>query len=415
MKNDLFRPEVLSQRSANNLGSTMLSQPVKLWVLTAAAVLTALAVILFLSFAKYTRRSQVIGQLVPTKGLAMILAPSTGVVSDVNVLEGDAVNSGAVLAVVAIPNSTLASGDTQDALSQQIQRRQQGLEAAHSARAQLLSTQNTGLTNQLASAQSELQQIAKEVATRTEQLQITQSSAERWKALGQKSYVSELQTEQQLAAALEQRSAVQSLQRQAIGVRRLMAQLQQSQAEIPNQLQANDANFQRETAQLEQELVEIQARGGLTAVAPVSGLVATQMVKPGQSVQLGQAMFSILPADEKLEAELLVPSRAIGFVEPGNLVHLRLQAFPYQKFGHQIGTVIRVSRSALVTQGEGTESQPYYRVTVALKRQNVIAYGRAEPLRPGMVLEADILSEQRRLIEWLFEPLFSLRGYIGGV
>ena len=56
---------------------------------------------------------------------------------------------------------------------------------------------------------------------------------------------------------------------------------------------------------------------------------------------------------------------------------------------------------------------PHYRILVALDRQDVLAYGMPEPLRPGMLLEADILGERRKLHEWLLEPLYSLRGRDG--
>lgn len=73
---------------------------------------------------------------------------------------------------------------------------------------------------------------------------------------------------------------------------------------------------------------------------------------------------------------------------------------------------MRISRSAL-SDADG-DTQPYYRVVVALDRQTVEAYGRPEPLKPGMLLEADIMGERRRLIEWIFEPLYSLKGNVAG-
>ena len=51
-----------------------------------------------------------------------------------------------------------------------------------------------------------------------------------------------------------------------------------------------------------------------------------------------------------------------------------------------------------------------YRINVALQSPNVTAYGKEEALQPGMQLDADIELERRGLIEWLFEPLISLRG-----
>ena len=54
-----------------------------------------------------------------------------------------------------------------------------------------------------------------------------------------------------------------------------------------------------------------------------------------------------------------------------------------------------------------------YRVTVSLAKQFVTAYGNDEPLKPGMLVDADILGERRRLVEWIFEPLYSLKGKVG--
>ena len=76
----------------------------------------------------------------------------------------------------------------------------------------------------------------------------------------------------------------------------------------------------------------------------------------------------------------------------------------------------RVSRSALTAGeiaalvGSNQGGEPLYRVTVTLDRQAVTAYGQPEHLKPGMLLDADILGEERRLIEWIFEPLYSLKG-----
>ena len=112
----------------------------------------------------------------------------------------------------------------------------------------------------------------------------------------------------------------------------------------------------------------------------------------------------------------------IGFqFASGDEVLLRYQAFPYQKFGHHPGKIARISRSALgpadlgAPTGNPRSGEPLYRVTVALTRQDVLAYGQPEPLKPGMLLDAEILSERRSLVEWIFEPLYSLKGKVGSL
>lgn len=419
MSHDLFRKEVLEARRTSFLGSISLAQPLRLWVLTAFAAGAAIVVGLFLALGTYTRRSSVTGQLVPTRGLATVLAPVTGVVDALETTEGNRVRSGQRLAVVSAPRATLGNGDTHAALQQRLQQKQDGLQSGHAAQLRQFTAQSDGLRQQLATTRRELAQIEREVATRREQVEIYDQITQRMEALRNQQYVSALELEQYQAARLEYASEMQILQRQAITTRRSIAQLQQALRELPTQRQASEAGYHGELAQLEQERLQTEANGALAIIAPVTGTVATQMVKPGQAVQAGQALMSLLPGNGALEAELLVPSRAIGFIEPGDTVLLRYQAYPYQKFGHQRGTVATISRSALSTGelgaliGNAQQGEPYYRVTVALARQAITAYGKPEPLKPGMLLDADILGEKRRLIEWIFEPLYSLKGQVG--
>lgn len=419
MTQPLFRPEVMQAKRGSWLGGISLTQPVSLWVLTLAAALVATVIVLFVIFGTYTRRSTVTGQLVPSQGLASVLAPATGVVTSLGAEEGSRVALGDALAVVGVPRATLAAGDTQVALEQRLQQRQDGLLSTQQAQQAQLRVQALGTTAQLAVAQRELAQIESEVTTRQDQIRIATETLARLRRLEGGQYVSVLQIKQQEASVLEYTGQRQALQRQAIGIRRLIAQLQQAVHELPAQGQASAAGFQRELAQLEQERVQMQAGSALVVKAPVAGVVATQVVKPGQSVQAGQPLMTLLPGDGRLEAELLVPSRAIGFIEPGDRVLLRYQAFPYQKFGHQEGRIAAISRSALspgelgALIGNAQQGEPFYRVTVSLARQAITAYGKPESLKPGMLVDADVLGERRALVEWIFEPLYSLGGKVG--
>ncbi|MFT4179725.1 MAG: HlyD family efflux transporter periplasmic adaptor subunit [Thermomonas sp.] len=419
MTEPLFRPEALDAKRGSWLGSISLAQPLPLWVMTGFAALAGLLIVLLLVLGSYTRRSTVVGQLVPSQGMATVLAPATGVVARLHIAEGAQVRAGQPLAVVALPRATVSEGDTATAMAQRLLRRQQGLQDAQRAQQQLLDAQAGGLNAQLAAARRELAELEQQIATGQQQVQIAADTLQRLRLVQAEKYVSELQVKQQEAAWLQTIGNVQALQRQASAARRSLAQLQQARQELPGQRLASDAGYRRDLATLEQEQVETEARGALAVAAPVTGVVATQLVKPGQAVQAGQPLFALLPGDGTLEAELLVPSRAIGFVEQGDTVLLRYQAYPYQKFGHQRGTVARISRSALnqselqALLGSAAQAEPLYRVTVRLAKQAITAYGKPEPLKPGMALEADVLGEKRKLIEWVFEPLYSLKGKVG--
>lgn len=416
MSDSLFRQEVMQARQARWLGGIVLGQPVSLWLLTGFAVVAAAAVICFLVLGDYTRRTRVTGQLVPSFGLASVASPGAGILTEVRVEEGQRVLAGDVLAVVTTPRSTLMGGNTAAALQAAIAERQDGVVDSYASQRLQLQAQQAGLAAQISGGHAELRQIEAEGFTRRQQHALAEQTLERFRGLRGKQFVTDLQLQQQQTLALEKLGEAQSLERQALALRRQLAQLEQARQELPSRLAALDAGEQRDRASLAQESVEASSQAEAVIQSPVSGTISTLLGQAGQAVQPGQPVLSLLPAASALEAHLMVPSRAVGFIEPGDPVLLRYQAFPYQKFGHHGGRVVRVSRSALTAGelgsllGNTQAGEPYYRIVVALDRPTVRAFGRDESLKPGMLLEADILGEQRKLWEWAIEPLYALSG-----
>jgi membrane fusion protein len=414
----LFRKEVLEARQNQWLGGISLVQPLQGWILAAFAVGAALLVLVFLFFGDYTRRSRVSGQLVPNAGLATVMVPAVGVIDRLLVEEGDSVARGQALAVVSVPRALVSGQKVSDALADALQQRHAGTLREAASREELARARAMGIERQLGIARQELESLDKEQATRDEQVQLARAMLERYRRLSRDRFVSELKVQQQEQVVLDQIAAGHRLERQRRSILRTIARLEQNLAEIPRQQETQDAELEQELAGIERELVHTRTGAELLVEAPAAGIVANRNVEAGQSVQTGQVLLTILPEGSSLEARLLLPSRAIGFIEPGDTVLLRYQAFPHQKFGHHRGTVKQVSRSALAQRsgsvsGAGGMNEPLYRVRVELEDQTIMAYGKAEPLRPGMLVEADILGESRKLYEWVLEPLYSVSGSLG--
>ena len=409
MSGSLFRHEVIEARRQGWLGGISLTQPMSLWITGLGAALAAAPVIALLVFGDYTRRSRVAGQLVPDLGLSTVVAPVSGVVARLLPEEGANVIRGERLVQVDVPRIAASGDDARAVLAEQLDARLTSVGQLATAQAQQLAAQERGQQRQLQGLRAELVQLEQAIATRREQVRLGRETEERYRDVADVGYVSQVQLRQQEQSVLEMLNAQQALERQVTAVRREIARLEQALAELPAERSAAEASARRERALLAQERVQQAADGELLVVAPVAGMVANRFVEPGQAVQPGQALLSLLPEGARLQAQLRVPSSAVGFIQPGDRVQLRYQAYPYQKFGHQAGRVLRVSRSA-IPAAAADGSEPYYRVLVELDRQHVLAYGQAEALRPGMLLEADILGESRKLYEWLLEPLYSLRG-----
>jgi membrane fusion protein len=96
-------------------------------------------------------------------------------------------------------------------------------------------------------------------------------------------------------------------------------------------------------------------------------------------------------------------------------VYVRHEAFPYQRFGSHQGHIVEISKT-LILPGETAFpmqlQEPAYRVTVRLDAQSVKAYGQELPLQAGMLLDADIWLDRRKLYEWLLDPIYSVLGRV---
>lgn len=409
MDEPLFRREVIEARRRGWLGSISLAQPLRSWLLALAMAAAAIAIGAFLVVGEYTRRSRVVGQLVPDLGLSTVTAPATGIVDRIMPREGERVLAGAPLVLVAVPRATQGGIDAHGSIAEGIERRRASLQATTESQLALLDAREHGLRRQLEAMRGEAARLREQIDSRARQVGLARETLARYRDLHGRHYLSDAQVAQQQQAVLELVSALEESQRQASTLQRERAGIEQALDEIPAQRATQAAASAGKQASLDRERVENAASGELLVEAPVAGLVASRLVEPGQAVQAGQPLLSLLPAGSRLQAQLLVPSRAVGFIAPGDRVLLRYQAFPYQKFGHHEGVVRRVSRSAVPTAA-GQGSEPYYRVLVDIGRQSITAYGRQEPLRPGMLLEADIMGEHRKLYEWALEPLYSVTG-----
>lgn len=422
----LFRAEAIEHQKSTWLGRIQLVRPVSFSVLTGLVAVTAIAVGGYLFQGEYTRKAHVFGVLVPDQGVLRLLSPQAGTVVERRVSEGDAVQAGDILFVVSVDRST-AAGDAQVAVQDSINARQRSLQVASQQSQRLEAEQLAALTRQLADMRRELQQIEAESALQQERLALAQKALVRLESLQAENFVSGAHVQTKAEEILGLRAQAQALARQRTAHQRDIGVLEAERLALPLQAQAQRGGIERDLAGLTQASAESAALQRIVVRAPRPGVVTAVLAAPGDSVTPSAALASLLPEGAKMQAQLFAPSSAVGFLRPEQAVQLRYQAFPFQKFGHHPGQVLEVSRTPLraadlanlplaagaAAGGAGATraaDEPLYRITVALDQQTVQAYGVAQPLVAGMQLEADVLLDRRRLIEWIFEPLLSITG-----
>jgi membrane fusion protein len=417
---NLFRSEALEHRQHDWLGSIQLVRPVSLALLTVFVVAVAAAVAAYLVWGEYTRKARVTGYLVPDRGLIRLMAPQAATVVENHVAEGRVVHRGDVLFVLSVGQDT-ASGDAQAAVQASLASRERSLQDAARQRGLLEHNQLASLELQIGNMRRELGSIDAEADLQRERLALAQKSLAQLESLQSSNFVSSAQVRTKAEEILGLKAQLQHLERQRGTQLREIGALEAQRSELPLRAQAARGEIDRDLAAVAQASAENEAKQRLVVRASQDGVVTAVLADVGQSVSTTVPLATLLPADAKLQAHLFAPSSAVGFVRAHLPVQLRYQAFPYQKFGHQGGEVIQVARSPLQTaelaglplqHGVAASGEPLYRITVALDRQTVAAYGQAQALSPGMQLEADVLLDRRRLIEWLFEPVLGIAGRV---
>ena len=418
----LFRPEAIRGQQQAWLGSIQLIRPVSFAVLTTLVLVTLAILALVLVEGRYTRKAHVAGFLVPDKGVLRLLPQQAGTVLESRVVEGQAVRQGDILFVLSTDRATLG-GDTQAKVQTSIAAREKSLQETARQRNSLQQEQRAGFDRQIEDIRRELAQVDAEAELQQQRLLLAQQAQARVESLRADNFISQAQVQAKSEEVLGVRAQVQSLMRQRVAKQRELGALEAQRRELPLRTQALQGEIERDLATLAQEAAENEARQRVVIRAPQDGMVTAVLAERGQSVSTSAAVASLLPADTKLQAQLFAPSSAVGFLRPNQQVQLRYQAFPYQKFGHHAGQVSQVSRTPLQavdlaslplpeSMKSTSSAEPLYRITVTLDQQAVQAYGQAQPLSPGMQIDADVMLDRRRLIEWIFEPLLSVTGRI---
>lgn len=421
----LFRPEVLAERRTQWLGTVLLAPQRSHRAFTLVAALAAAAIIALLFFAEFTRTARVNGWLVPHEGMVRVFAPRPGVVTGLHVTEGAPIRRGELLLTLSDELQSATLGATQAQIARRLAERRESLLDERHQQERLLAQGQRALADRVAALRSEQTQIEREIELLQARVAIAARVAAMHSDLHKQGFISEMRMQQVEAERLEQRARLGALERNRLTIVRERLSVEAELKDLPLKSRKEIAGIERGIAQLAQERAEAEARREIVVPAPQDGTVTAIQAVMGANAGTSVPLLSIVPHDARLEAHLYSPSRAVGFVRPGQRVLLRYQSYPYQRFGHYEGMVASVSRSA-VSPGElppqlagltsltgaagSATAEPIYRITVALARQTVTAYGRPVTLQPGMLLEADVALERRRLYEWILDPLYAVTG-----
>ncbi len=406
----LFRQAALDHTRLRLHGEVRIATSTSWAWLTYGMLAVLLAAAVFLAFGSYARMETVPGALVLDTGAAVVTPLRPGFVTAVHVEDGQRVAARAPLVQVQAEEA-LASGGTAatrslSALAEQARRLQARTALTQSA----ASAERLRLEAEAEGLMSELRAIDGQITAQQRLVEAADRELTEVSDLAKAGWISRRDHQRREEALLLRRQQAAALEQQKA---QLASRLAQARRAIDQQATAAEAQRQEmeaSAAELAQRGAELEARQGFTLAAPVAGVVTSLTARRGQYVAAGQPLLAVVPEGSRLECELSVPSHAVGFLDVGQEVRLQLDAFPYQRFG-TVRAVIRRISTVPIARAEVSDAgeQPVYQVIAEVARESLTAFGREQPLRPGMTLKAAVITERRSLFEWLFEPVLAVR------
>jgi membrane fusion protein len=409
----LFRQEAIDfLRQRHSWGEVLSLQPLSSTILSWTLAGVIVLILCFLSVAQYARKETVIGYLTPTVGTAKIFVPQQGFIKEVNVKEGQEVAEGDPLLTVVTSQITANGNDVNATVLGVLAQQRNVVERQIAAEERRTASEHDGLASTIKGIEGEIAQLEDQRSIQNERLTISESFVSTGAKLTASGALAGIELKRRQEAALEQKQGLVSLDQQITARRTHLNDIRHSMEQLPAVVAERIRILRNDLSSIEQRVAEVSGRQAYVIKAPTSGRVSTLQATIGQIADPKHMQLEIIPVDALLQAELFFPTRAFGFVHPGQQVRILYDAFPFQKFGAYRGTVTDVTHAILTGNeiaGPITLKEPAYRVTASLERPDIDAYGRKMPLQPDMSLKADVILEQRSLMRWLLDPVLSAR------
>jgi len=410
----LFRQEAVDACQDRLHGHVILLPRLPHTALCLFLLLWVALLVLFLTQTTYSRKETVRGWLEPESGVVRIYPQSEGRLAQLLVKNGDMVVSGQPLAIINGDRVLPGGEHLETLLLQEFEVQKLALERQLVREDILREARQKEIGQRRQTAAQELAGIEAQLATQQQRIVLADKRQQRHQRLSLQGHITDTELEN-----LQEQSLLLNRERLALVVEQvqqqaLLDQLSAQSQRLPQESANNMDQLRLKLSDLSQQIARLRGNRAHVVMASVDGRVSNINLQTGQRVRFDSPLLSLLPADSQLVAHLLVPVRAAGFLQPGQQLLIRYDAFPYQKFGTQPGRITAVAASASLPD-ESLHvpfkfSEPVYRVSALPATTHISAYGRDFPLKAGMTLSADVQLERRSLLQWLLEPIYSIRG-----
>ncbi|MFN3331460.1 MAG: HlyD family type I secretion periplasmic adaptor subunit [Caldilinea sp.] len=374
------------------------------------------------------------GRVLPEGNIKTIQAPDQGVVRAIHVRDGQRVNEGDALidldptvseaeveqarqalqvaevdraraqGLLNFANGSRVELDWPEGLDPTIRQTQEAIVAARIAEHR---AQRAGAAQERAQRSADRAMVAADITRLEQQVPLAEQQLEAFQSLQARGFAPRLRVAEVEERTIGMRSDL-TIRRAELGRARA------AEGAAAQSLASIDAQFRREaldafneadaTARLRQEELTIaeERNRRTTLTAPATGTVQQLQVHTvGAVLRPADPLLVIVPDGSTLVVDAMVLNRDAGFVHEGQAVRVKLEAFPFTRYGVVQGRITFLSRDAVQDENLGL----VFPARVELQQFSINVNGRATPLTAGLAATAEIRTGRRRIIEFLLSPL----------
>ncbi|MEZ8061056.1 HlyD family secretion protein [Vibrio splendidus] len=415
----LYRTECFEAKKNTNNGTILIQSSLNQNIYLSVSILVLIAIIAFVIFAEYTRRETLVGVVSPIGGMVKVKSNDSGYIDNLFVKEGDKVDNLTPLYEIKTERFDGFGVGVKKRILASIEKQHQLLIERKLQESNKAAFENDALTRDLNRLETEVGILNNVLKLSHQELKLAKNLINQQKTLLDKNFVSELDYQKQQLDFLSKQSNAEN---QNLNLQRLLREKQnlitnRQNLDINLAITLKDLDSRIETTI--QHKVEFLSQSDSQVRSPIKGIVTSILAEEGHSVSNGQALLIIAPESNNTFVELYASSRNIGFLKVGQKVRLRFDAFPYEKFGTQNGTINSISKSAVPPEMIDNQRlikkdviEGLYQIRVKLSKPTITVYGKEEPLISGMTVIADVELDSRKIYEWILEPLYTIKGKI---
>ncbi|PTP22718.1 HlyD family secretion protein [Vibrio splendidus] len=412
----LFRNEAIDSKRNRIAGDVVLIQPTSIYLISITVFLLFALSLVFLTQSEYSRKEKVKGYLIPQKGLVKVFSVREGVLEAIYVQEGDYVEIGSPLVRIANSQNMITGVDLSDALIEELSKQISTLEVELDIGEKLFQDDSARLKQQISQLNQSLLSLSKAKNTNKRRLRVKEQQFLKNSKLYENNFISSAQFSIVQDEYLEIMAVNDQLDREVWVIQVDLSDLESQVKSLPERRVLTQASLKRQISELKARQYELENQQAFVKAAPESGVVTAIQPSLGSRINNQSPILSIIPDNSPLEIELLLPTSAAGFVQIGDVIQIRFDAFPYQKFGLAFGAITSIDKALILPSDKVLPikmEEATYRVRASIHNQEINAYGKSFPLKVGMIADVDIMLEKRTLLEWILDPIYAIKGQIG--